>query len=131
MMDRLLVVPLERDLENAEPLVFEKDFVLFRRRGYGVQRRIPARWVRVRTIGCHESLLPELSSCPGAQPIQSGAPSRYEASLQAETLCCLGRVARSRGIDRRSRDDGRAARRRASVTLTPPAERLFAFGRAI
>ena len=35
------------------------------------------------------------SSCPGAQPLQSGAPSRHEASLQAETLCCLGRVARS------------------------------------
>src|SRR5580692_8946831 len=32
----------------------------------------------------------QLSSCPGAQPIQSGAPSRHEASLQAETLCCLG-----------------------------------------
>ena len=43
----------------------------------------------------------QLSSCPGAQPIQSGAPSRYEASLEAETLCSLGRVARSRGIDRR------------------------------
>jgi hypothetical protein len=52
MMDRLLVVPLERDLENAEPLVFEKDFVLFRRRGYGVQRRIPARWAEF-AIGCH------------------------------------------------------------------------------
>ena len=62
----------------------------------------------------------QLSSCPGAQPIQSGAPSRHEASLQAETLCCLGRVARSRGIDRRSRDGGRAACRRASVALTPP-----------
>ena len=63
----------------------------------------------------------QLSSCPGAQPIQSGAPSRHEASLQAETLCSLGPVARSRGIDRRSRDGGRAACRRASVTLTPPA----------
>ena len=62
----------------------------------------------------------QLSSCPGAQPIQSGAPSRHEADLQAETLCCLGRVARSRGIDRRSRDGGRPAYRRASVTLTPP-----------
>ena len=62
----------------------------------------------------------QLSSCPGAQPIQSRAPSRHEASLQAETLCCLGRVARSRGIDRRSRDGDRAACRRASVTLTPP-----------
>jgi hypothetical protein len=33
MMDRLLVVPLDCDLENVEPLVFEKDFVVFRRRG--------------------------------------------------------------------------------------------------
>jgi hypothetical protein len=49
----------------------------------------------------------QLSSCPGAQPIQSGALSRHEADLQAKTLCCLGRVARSRGIDRRARDGGR------------------------
>src|SRR5271157_2357694 len=70
----------------------------------------------------------QLSSCPGAQPIQSGAPSRHEASLQAETLCCLGRVARSRGIDRRSRDGGRAACRRASVTLTPPFRGLLRGG---
>ena len=40
--------------------------------------------------------------------------------LQAETLCCLGRVARPRGIDRRSRDGGRATCPRASVSLTPP-----------
>jgi putative transposase len=39
---------------------------------------------------------------------------------QAKTLCCLGRVARSRGADRRARDDGHAACRRAYVTLTPP-----------
>ena len=59
----------------------------------------------------------QLSSCPGAQPIQSGAPSRYEASLQAETLCRLGRVARSRGIDRRSRGGDRTA---PTSPLTPP-----------
>jgi hypothetical protein len=33
--------------------------------------------------------------------------AREAANLQAETLCRLGRVARSRGIDRRSRDGGR------------------------
>jgi hypothetical protein len=60
----------------------------------------------------------QLSSCPGAQPIQSGAPSRHKASLQAETLRRLGRVACSRVIDRRSRDGGRGACRQASVTLT-------------
>ena len=37
---------------------------------------------------------------------------------------CLGRVARSRGIDHRSRDGDRAACRRASVTLTPPSQRI-------
>jgi hypothetical protein len=42
----------------------------------------------------------QLSSCPGAQPIQSGAASRNEASLQRETLCCFSRVACCRGIDR-------------------------------
>ena len=64
----------------------------------------------------------QLSSRRGPQPIQSGAPSRHEASLQAKTICCHCRVARSRGIDRRSRDRGRAVCRRASVTLTPPAQ---------
>ena len=62
----------------------------------------------------------QLSSCLGAQPIESGTPSRHEASLQAQTFRCVGRAARSRGIDRRSRDGGRAACRRACVTLTPP-----------
>ena len=46
------------------------------------------------------------SSRSGPQPLQSGAPSRHEASLQAETHCRLGRVARPRDIDRRSRDGG-------------------------
>jgi IS1 family transposase len=45
----------------------------------------------------------QLSSRPGPQPLQSGAPSRHEASLQAETLCCFGRVARPCGIERRLR----------------------------
>ena len=45
----------------------------------------------------------QLSSCPGAQPIQSGAPSRHKASLQAETLGRVGGVARTRGVDRRLR----------------------------
>jgi hypothetical protein len=69
---------------------------------------------------CEDTAEVQLNSRPGPQPIQLGAPYRHEASLQAETLCCLGRVARPRGIDRRSRDGGRAACRRASVSLTPP-----------
>src|SRR6185312_5748533 len=72
----------------------------------------------------------QLRSCPGAQPVQSGAPSRHEASLQAETLCCRGRVARSRSIDRRSRDGGRVVYRRASVTLTPPISRAIGSSRS-
>jgi len=51
---------------------------------------------------------------------KSGAPSRHEASLQSETVCRHGRLARSRGVVRRSREGGRAACRRAAVTLTPP-----------
>ena len=39
---------------------------------------------------------------------------------QLNALCCLGRAACSRGVGRRSRDGGRGACRRASVTLTPP-----------
>jgi putative transposase len=62
----------------------------------------------------------QFSSRPGAQPFQSGAASRYPASLQAETLSRVGRVAHSRGTDRRLREGGRATCRRASVTLTLP-----------
>ena len=47
----------------------------------------------------------QLSPRSGPPPIQPGAPSRHEASLQAETLCGLGRLARPRGVDRRSRAD--------------------------
>src|SRR5208282_3191242 len=35
----------------------------------------------------------QLSSRPGPQPFQSGAPSRHPPGLQAETLCRIGRVA--------------------------------------
>ena len=41
----------------------------------------------------------QFSSRPGPQPFQSGAPSRYPPSLQAETLCRIGRVARPRGLN--------------------------------
>ena len=46
----------------------------------------------------------QLSSRSGPQPFQSGAPSRHPPSVQAETLCRIGGVARSRGVDRRSRE---------------------------
>ena len=45
----------------------------------------------------------QLSSCPGAQPIQSGAASRHPADLQAETLDRIGGVARPCRLDRRLR----------------------------
>src|SRR6201996_6100174 len=61
----------------------------------------------------HNHAFRVLGSCPGAQPIQSGAPSRHEASLQEEMLCCLWP---SGVLDRRSRDGGRRACPRASVT---------------
>jgi IS1 family transposase len=92
----------------------------FRRRERAVQR----------FSKCEDAAEIQLSSCPGAQPIQSGAPSRHEASLQAETLCCLGRVAFPRGIDRRSRDGGRAACRRTSVTLTLPVKVMIRSSRS-
>ena len=62
----------------------------------------------------------QFSTRPGAQPFQSGTASRHPASPQAETLSRVGRVAHSRGIDRRLREGGRATCRRASVTLTLP-----------
>ena len=68
----------------------------------------------------------QLSSSPGAQPIQSGAPCRHEARLQAETLCCLGRVARSRGIDASARCSvsNRPDQLNASCPFTPPSKIL-------
>ena len=39
------------------------------------------------------------SARPRPQSIQSGTPSRHEASLQAETLWCLSRLARPCGVD--------------------------------
>ena len=41
----------------------------------------------------------QLSSRPGPQPFQPRAPSRHPPSLQAETLCHIGRVARPRGLN--------------------------------
>jgi hypothetical protein len=38
---------------------------------------------------------------PGPHPVQSGAPSRHEAGLRAETLGRVGGVARTHGADRR------------------------------
>jgi hypothetical protein len=81
----------------------------FRRREQAMQRFRSSRRAEVR-----------LSSCPGAQPIQSGSPSRDEGPPQLKTLGCLGRASRSRGIDRRSRDGGRAACRQAYGALTTP-----------
>ena len=42
----------------------------------------------------------QLSSRPGPQPIQSGAPSRHPADLQTETLGRISGVARPCGVDR-------------------------------
>jgi hypothetical protein len=87
----------------------ENPHQLFRRREQAMQRFRRSRRAEVR-----------LSSCPGAQPIQSGSPSRDEGPPQLKTLGCLGRVSRSRGINRRSRDGGRAACRQAYGAFTTP-----------
>ena len=41
----------------------------------------------------------QLSSRPDPQPFQSRAPSGHPPSLQAETLCHIGRMARPRGLN--------------------------------
>ena len=40
----------------------------------------------------------QLSSCSGPQPFQPGTSSRRPRNLQTETLGCVGRMARSRGL---------------------------------
>ena len=62
----------------------------------------------------------QLNSRPGPQSFQSGAPSRHEASLQAETLGRAGGVARTRGVDRRLRAGMSRHAQTTAVTLTRP-----------
>src|SRR5208283_3561246 len=70
----------------------------------------------------------QFSSRPGPQPFQSGAPSRHAPSLQAETLCGIGRVARPRGLtaawtratDRKRR---RAIRGETTISRLHPVDR--------
>ena len=62
----------------------------------------------------------QLSSRPGPQPFQSGTPSRHEASLQAETLGRVGRLACTRGVDRRLRAGMSRHTQTTAVTLTKP-----------
>jgi hypothetical protein len=45
MMDRFFIVRLKGYLKHAQVLVLEDDFVMFRRRDYSIQGRIPGRRV--------------------------------------------------------------------------------------
>ena len=45
MMDGFFVVCLQSYLKYAKPLVLEEDFVMLWGCDYGVQRRIPSRWM--------------------------------------------------------------------------------------
>src|SRR5271167_809972 len=68
------------------------------------------------TVSKHEDVAEvQLSSRPGPQLFQSGAPSRHEASLQTETLRRVGGVGRPRGVDPRLLAGSRATRRRRSL----------------
>ena len=73
------------------------------------------------TVSKHEDAAEvQLSSRPGPQLFQSGAPSHHEASLQAETLGRAGGVARTRGVDRRLRAGMSRHAQTTAVTLTRP-----------
>jgi hypothetical protein len=68
----------------------------------------------------------QLNSRPGPQSIQSGAPSRHEASLQAETSAALAEWrALACGIERRLRADVSPYVSAKAVTLTTPWRGLF------
>jgi IS1 family transposase len=64
--------------------------------------------------------LQKFSSRPGPQSVQSRAPSRRPAGLQAETLSRVGRVARTSGVDRRLRVGMSRHAQMTAVTLTKP-----------
>ena len=63
----------------------------------------------------------QLSSCPGPQPFQSGAPSRHPPGLQTKALRRVGRVERPRGLIAAWVCACCAQRRRPAVALTKPA----------
>ena len=62
----------------------------------------------------------QLSSCPGPQPFQSGAPSRHPPGLQTKALRRVGRVERPRGLIAAWVCACCAQRRRPAVALTKP-----------
>ena len=62
----------------------------------------------------------QLSSCPGPQPFQSGAPSRHPPGLQAKALRRVGRVERPRGLIAAWVCACCAQRRQPAVALTKP-----------
>src|SRR5271166_1827488 len=71
----------------------------------------------------------QLSSCPGPQPFQSGAPSRHPPGLQTKALRRVGRVERPRGLIAAWVCAWCAQRRRPAVALTKPtACRMIAGG---
>ena len=72
----------------------------------------------------------QLSSRPGAQPIQSGAPSRHPADLQTETLGRIGGMARPCGVDRHLKEGVSSSASVNPVTLTTPTRRATSLGGA-
>ena len=62
----------------------------------------------------------QLSSCPGPQPFQSGAPSRHPPGLQTKALRRVGRVERPRGLIAAWVCACCAQRRPPAVALTKP-----------
>src|SRR5208337_1100025 len=62
----------------------------------------------------------QLSSRPGPQPFQSGAPSRHPADVQTETLGRIDGVARPCGVDCHSNSAGLLTSPRTDVHPTNP-----------
>ena len=62
----------------------------------------------------------QFSSRPGPESFQSGAASHHPAGLQAETLDCIGGVARTCRVGRRLRADVSSSASVNPVTLTTP-----------
>ena len=56
MVDGFFIVCLQSYLKHTKPLVLEEDFVVLWRCDYGIQCRIPNRWIQIRTIICHNYL---------------------------------------------------------------------------
>jgi hypothetical protein len=87
-----------KELDNADP---QEVGGRLNNRAENSQQRFDAENGRCSGFDVRRRCRSSAQFTPGPHPVQSGAPSRHEAGLRAETLGRVGGVARTHGADRR------------------------------